>query len=341
MAKGTDRPSPDVSINRENSPGPVAPAGCCGAKPRVMSSGEDNMVLKQKVVLRGLARACAVSILAGAQLASAQGSGPTLTPQNSGTTNRLQAVSPVNSDVVWASGLGGTFVVTTDGGEIWTAGGVPGAESVQFRDVQGVSRRIAYLLSSGVGTDSRIYKTVDGGETWTMQFQASDPNSFYDCFAFWTPKRGIVQGDGVNGKFPDLRTIDGVTWEDISNNLPPAFANEGSFAASGTCVATQGARNAWNTPLVGGTGTAGAFTVAFRDSRNGIVGGGDFLGTGPAVTAISGDGGQTWTLTNTPPVTGAIFGLSYVSRVGEDDGGDDAAVLITGPAGAAWTPDEG
>jgi len=60
-----------------------------------------------------------------------------------------------------------------------------------------------------------------------MQFQASDPNSFYDCFAFWTPKRGIVQGDGVNGKFPDLRTTDGVTWEDISNNLPPAFANEG------------------------------------------------------------------------------------------------------------------
>ncbi len=319
------------------------------------------MMLKQKVVLRGLARACAVSILAGAQLASAQGSGPTLTPQNSGTTNRLQAVSAVNSDVVWASGLGGTFVVTTDGGETWKAGVVPGAESLQFRDVQGVSRRVAYLLSSGVGTDSRIYKTVDGGETWTMQFQASDPNSFYDCFAFWTPKRGIVQGDGVNGKFPDLRTTDGVTWEDISNNLPPAFSNEGSFAASGTCVATQGARNAWiatsdarilatrdggetwnayNTPLVGGTGTAGAFTVAFRDSRNGIVGGGDFLGTGPAATAISGDGGKTWTLTNTPPVTGAIFGLSYVSRVGEDDDGD-AAVLITGPAGAAWTPDEG
>ena len=56
--------------------------------------------------------------------------------------------------------------------------------------------------------------------------------------------------------------------------------------------------------------------------------------------AKSRDGGKNWSLTNTPPVTGAIFGLSYVSRVGEDDGGD-AAVLITGPAGAAWTPDEG
>jgi photosystem II stability/assembly factor-like uncharacterized protein len=288
---------------------------------------------------------------------------PTLTPQNSGTTNRLQAVSPVNSDVVWASGLGGTFVVTTDGGQTWRAGVVPGAETLQFRDVQGVSRKVAYLLSSGVGSDSRIYKTEDGGMTWTMQFQATNPNDFYDCFAFWTPKRGIVQGDSVTGTFPDLRTIDGVTWEDISSNLPPALPNEGAFAASGTCVATEGARNAWvvttggsfarvlrttdrgdtwmayDTPLVGGTGTAGAFTVAFRDARHGVIGGGDFVGSGPAAVARSRDGGMSWSLTNAPPVTGAIFGLSYLTRDREAEG--DHAVLVTGPAGAAWTPNEG
>ena len=44
---------------------------------------------------------------------------PTLTPQNSGTTNGLIAVSPVNPQVVWASGRNGTFTVTTDGGETW------------------------------------------------------------------------------------------------------------------------------------------------------------------------------------------------------------------------------
>jgi photosystem II stability/assembly factor-like uncharacterized protein len=47
---------------------------------------------------------------------------PTLTPQHSGTSNRLQAVSPVNADVVWASGTGGTFTVTTNGGQTWKAG---------------------------------------------------------------------------------------------------------------------------------------------------------------------------------------------------------------------------
>src|SRR5258705_12387612 len=53
--------------------------------------------------------------------------GPTLTPQQSGTTNRLQAISPVNGRVAWASGGGGTFVVTTDGGKAWSARVWPGA----------------------------------------------------------------------------------------------------------------------------------------------------------------------------------------------------------------------
>src|ERR1700694_1558794 len=61
--------------------------------------------------------------------------GPILTPQTSGTANRLQAVSPVNSRIVWASGVNGTFVATTDGGKTWRAGVVPGAEALQFRDV--------------------------------------------------------------------------------------------------------------------------------------------------------------------------------------------------------------
>ena len=171
---------------------------------------------------------------------------PTVTPQNSGTTNGLIAVSPVNSRVVWASGRGGTFVVTRDGGQTWKAGVVPGAEALQFRDVQGVSEKVAYLMSIGSNpTDFRIYKTLDGGATWTMEFQNHIPTAFYDCFAFWTPKRGIAHSDSVSGKFPDLRTTDGVTWHDISNNLPPALPGEASFASSGTCVATQGGRNAW------------------------------------------------------------------------------------------------
>jgi len=293
---------------------------------------------------------------------------PKLTPQNSGTTNGLIAVSPVNERVVWASGRAGTFTKTTDGGKTWTAGVVPGAELLQFRDVQGVSEKVAYLESIGNNPgDFRIYKTTDGGANWTLQFQNSNPGAFYDCFAFWTPKRGIAHSDSVNGVFPDLRTTDGKTWQDISANMPPALPGEASFAASGTCVATQGKDNAWiatggvvparilatrdggdtwnayATPLVASP-SAGAFSVDFRDARHGIVGGGDLdpADSNMAGTATSSDGGQNWTLTNPAPVTGAIFGLSYVSR-GEDEGEDDghAVVVTANSGGAAWTPDEG
>jgi photosystem II stability/assembly factor-like uncharacterized protein len=287
---------------------------------------------------------------------------PTLTPQNSGTTQGLIAVSAVNPQVVWASGRGGTFTVTTDGGATWRAGVVPGAEALQFRDVEAVSAKVAYLQSIGNNpTDFRIYKTEDGGATWTMQVQNQDPGAFYDCFAFWTPKRGISHSDSVNGVFPNLRTTDGETWEDISANMPPALPGEGSFASSGTCVATQGGQNAWiattksrilatrdggetweayTTPIYTGD-VAGAFTVAFRNPWNGIVGGGDLDSSNPineARTAISSDGGVTWTLTNPPPVTGAIFGLAYAQGAGNGSG---TVVITANAGGAAWTPDEG
>jgi photosystem II stability/assembly factor-like uncharacterized protein len=57
---------------------------------------------------------------------------PTITPQDSGTTNGLIAVWPVNPQVVWACGRSGTFTVTTDGGETWNASVVPGAEDLEF-----------------------------------------------------------------------------------------------------------------------------------------------------------------------------------------------------------------
>ena len=123
---------------------------------------------------------------------------PTLTPQNSGTTNGLIAVSPVNPQVVWASGRAGTFTVTTDGGQTWKAGVVPGAETLQFRDVQGFSAKVAYLMSIGTSSDPgdfRIYKTEDGGATWTLQFQNPAPRSLLrllrvlDAWAGYCAKR--------------------------------------------------------------------------------------------------------------------------------------------------------
>lgn len=264
---------------------------------------------------------------------------PTLTPQQSGTTQLLIAVSPVNSRVVWAAGTGGTYVVTTDGGSTWKSGVVPGAEALQFRDVQGVSDRVAYLMSIGDNTgDFKIYKTEDAGAHWTIQFTNTTENAFYDCMAFWTPDRGIAHSDSVNGVFPDIRTKNGKTWHSIANNMPPALDGEASFSSSGTCITTEGEQNAWittggattsrilatrdgghswaayDTPLISNP-NAGGFSVAFRDAWHGIVGGGDLTNDASTQAAVSEDGGVTWKLTPKPPITGSIFCLAYAHGI--------------------------
>jgi hypothetical protein len=208
-------------------------------------------------------------------------------------------------------------------------------------------------------------------------------NAFYDCFAFWTPDRGIAHSDSVNGVFPDIRTTGGSTWHSIAGDMPPSLAGEASFSSSGTCITTQGQRKAWittggasiarilatrdggynwrayDTPLVSNS-AAGGFSVAFRDSRHGIVGGGDLTNDSGTQTAKSDDGGQTWKLTNKPPIPGAIFCVAYArGRAREDDEDDrdsedhpgrelDRTVVITtetqpdfSSGAAAWSPDEG
>src|SRR5262245_47095907 len=89
--------------------------------------------------------------------------------QSSGVKTRLRGVSAVSDQIAWASG-GGTGLRTTDGGKTWRRLNVPGAESLDFRDIEAFDANTAYLLSIGEGDKSRIYKTADGGKTWTLQF---------------------------------------------------------------------------------------------------------------------------------------------------------------------------
>lgn len=263
--------------------------------------------------------------------------------------------------VAWVSGVGGTYALTTDGGATWRAAVVPGADSLEFRDVEGVSERVAYLLAAGPGDRSRIYRTGDGGRSWSLQFTNRDTSAFYDCFAFWDGGGGFAMSDAVGGRFPVVRTLDGTGWADIGDRLPGAQTGEGAFAASGTCTAALGDRHGWiatgaaarsrvlrtvdrgeswsaaATPIVQGTQTSGAATIAFRDPLHGILAGGDIAAPNAFAdnVAVTGDGGRTWTLAARTPFPGAVYGLAYVAA------GDGRTVVATGPGGAAWSADEG
>src|SRR4029077_3527900 len=259
--------------------------------------------------------------------------------QTSGTDAQLRGISAVSDKIAWASGAKGTVLRTVDGGETWTKGNVPDAEALDFRDVQAFDENNAFVLSIGPGEQSRIYKTTDGGKNWKLQFTNRDGKAFYDCFAFWDSTHGIALSDSVDGKFPLISTSDGATWNPVTvKTMPAALPNEGAFAASGTCIATFGKKDVWfgtggpaarvfhsrdrganwtvaETPILHGAASQGIFSVAFRNRKNGVIVGGDYQHPFAAEqnSAISHDGGKSWSLSNMLP-NGYRSGLSRVEK---------------------------
>ena len=217
------------------------------------------------------------------------GGTPLWTPQSSQTDARFRGVCAVSSQIAWCSGTKGTFARTIDGGKTWKPSQVRGAEALDFRDVEAFDAETAYLLASGPGDASRIYKTTDGGVSWTKQLTNPDPKGFFDAIGFFDRNHGLAFGDPVDGHFTLFTTNDGgATWPRVAgSNLPPALANEGAFAASGTCLVVSGERNAWF--ATGGARVARVFR--------------------------STDRGRSWTVAETPVLTGnpssGIFSLAF------------------------------
>jgi photosystem II stability/assembly factor-like uncharacterized protein len=249
-------------------------------------------------------------------VASAQ----TWVAQNSGTNASLRGASALSPKHVWASGTGGAYLHSTDGGATWSAQKVPGAEDLDFRDIQAVGAQTVYLLSIGPGAKSRIYKTTDGGARWNLRFTNPDAKGFFDALAFWDARRGIILGDPVDGRFAIFTTSDGGEhWE--RRTTPAAVPGEGAFAASGTCLITAGRQDAWfvtggaggarvfhsadsgrswtvaTTPIRNDAPAAGIFSIAFSDAKHGVIVGGDYTKSEAAdhSVAVTSDGGRTWT----------------------------------------------
>lgn len=274
----------------------------------------------------------------------------------------------MSNKVAWVSGTNGTVLRTTNSGSKWTnvSPSFPSENSTsfQFRDIHAWSAKVAVVLSIGEGNASRIYKTRDGGETWTRTFVNQEPTAFYDCMAFEKGKgkerHGVAMSDPVDGRFRLLETWDGgLHWSIVSPNstLPQALEGEFGFAASGTCIEAAAGRwyiatggvnpgrifrsadieRGWsvaNSSITGGA-AAGVFSVRFRDSKHGIAVGGDYEKptANVDIAAWSRDGGVSWHKAETFP-GGYRSGVSWVP------GRQDVAVAV-GTSGSDITLDGG
>ncbi len=288
---------------------------------------------------------------------------PTISNQESNSEALFIGISIVDDATAWISGTAGSFGITTDGGQSWRIATVPGADSLQFRDVHAVNANTAYLLSIGNGEQSRIYKTIDGGQNWILQFSNPEPNGFFDCIDFWDESSGMAFSDSFEGSFFIIKTIDGgENWTRIPPDvLPAALEGEGSFAASGTCLMTQGENTvrivtgaggksrvltstdrgeSWSvveTPVTHGTPSSGLASTSFLNKSKGVVAGGEISAPDSTADSIAftEDGGNTWHVAGHTTFTGAVYGISYVPSQ------PTPTLVAAGPKGLDYSTDNG
>jgi photosystem II stability/assembly factor-like uncharacterized protein len=286
--------------------------------------------------------------------------------QSSGTRSSFRGLDVVDAKTAWVSGARGKVLRTVDGGNTWKLDSIPGADSLDLRDIEAIDARTAIAISAGPAEQgqAKIFRTTDGGETWRRVFTTDRKGVFLDAISFWDRDHGIVLSDPVDGK-PFLLVSDdgGVSWSRTPpDSLPPVLPNEGSFAASGTCLTVQGSSNAWiatggasvarvfrstdrgrtwavaETPIHSGDGgAAGIFSVAFSDARNGIVVGGNYSQpkTPYVNVARTSDGGVTWKAATGPTPPGYLSAVAYVP------GTDARALVAVGLVGTAISGDGG
>ena len=254
-------------------------------------------------------------------------------------------------------GTSGCVLRTVDGGKSWQKLLLPGADSLDFRDIMAFDKNTCIAMSAGPGAESRIYKTVDGGRNWKLVKQNLHQDGFYNGMAFWDDKVGLLAGDPVVGVPYLLKTTDaGETWEEIpAESLPQAMEGEYGFAASGTHLATAGNQLAFlgtggsaarifyttdqgetwqvvNTPMISGKASQGIFSLAFKNEQFGIAVGGDYAreNEGKNNLMFTEDVGKSWHLIN----TGRLDYRSCVAFVKD-------AILVAGPSGTEISLDKG
>lgn len=267
--------------------------------------------------------------LLAALLVGCSGQSPSLSWEyvETGTQASLRGLSVVNPQSVWISGSGGAVAHTGDGGASWRVRTVPDSDGLDFRDVEAFPDGTVFLMSAGSGSLSRIYKSVDSGESWALQHINPLEAGFFNGMAFWDQRNGVVVGDPVDGGLFLLTTSDGgETWKRLSGpQIPRVQEGEFGFAASGTNIATFGdtglavvsggpvARvfrsidrgESWevsSTPMASGNASSGIFSIAFRDPNTAIAVGGDYQSPDLVAGTIAGsiDGGLTWALAPEP-----------------------------------------
>lgn len=240
----------------------------------------------------------------------------------------LNTLSYVNANVVWGSLRNNgalpdgqpqvqRWARSIDGGTTWTVGNINlGNTNLGIGNISAVSDQVAYIAAfiSAAGAGGGIWKTADGGVTWSKQTTASfnSTNSFPNSVHFWNENEGIALGDptgtGASRYYEVYTTTNGgVNWVrrpaaglscadgefgivdryQVINNTIWFSTTDGKLYKSSDKGLTW---TSYQTLLDTFSSTTKAGEFAFADENNGIITSTDFEFFNTT------DGGATWTV---------------------------------------------
>lgn len=257
----------------------------------------------------------------------------------------------VDANTAWVNAYDGTGAGTypkvvsrtTNGGTTWTAFPItgPGTNSL-VGDLAAVDANTAWVATAGTSASpnsNAIWKTTNGGSTWTRQTIGYTGASFTNLVYFWNANEGWTGGDPKGGVFETYKTTNGgTTWTAVTGLPLPDAADEYGLTGAKTVTGdhiwfgtTKGRifhstnRGAtwtanYSPALDFGGGAAGggvdgsSAKMTFKDGLNGFlltVDGQTTGGTPSAALYSSSDGGATW-VPITPTGTWYFGDITYV-----------------------------
>lgn len=258
--------------------------------------------------------------------------------------HNLRAVWFADSLRGWVGGDSGVIHRTEDGGETWML--QRGADSVTITDIFAMDALRAWaaairpLFQPGDWTGSLLYRTTDGGASWTEQ---SHPDTFFNTIFFHDSLEGWAGGEF--GAL--LRTTDGgLTWSapSIQNTIWTTYpvkrisfwSRDYGYAVGGY---PESAGVIWRTSDGGQNWTVTGLGDALRgihyvDSSNVVFAGGGF-DDGACVTRTT-SGGASWSFSYVGPFG---FGTSMAPRTASEwwvPLGFAGTSMATFDGGATW-----
>jgi photosystem II stability/assembly factor-like uncharacterized protein len=277
----------------------------------------------------------------------------------------VNCISIVDANTVWVKAYDGSgaavqtikeYARSTDGGNTWTSGTMNlglGSATLGIGNICAISATTAWVSAYPTSNNlGGIWKTTDGGTTWTKQTTAlfnTNPDSFTNLVHFFDANNGVCQGDPASGYFEIYITSNGGTnWTRVpSASIPAPLSGEYGYTnnyevASGTIwFGTNKGRifkstNMGSTWTVSqspvsdfGSATVGA-TYTFSDATKGI------LLTNAGVMYKTNDAGTTWTQQafSGPIYTGDITYIPGTTRL-------VCTGAATGASGSAYSLDDG